>query len=163
TVRIGAAFTPTRELTIMTAVSTGYRAPHMTDLGTLGLTGSGFEVAAPDLEGRSAFIGSTADANAVSTGRPVAQVDPETSVNFDVGARYRVAKARIEGGFFVNHIDGNIQKQALILPAGAVGTTLGTEPITRQDASGIVFVALSNVPVLVRANFDKARIWGFEW
>jgi hypothetical protein len=29
--------TPTREFTIITANSTGYRAPHMTDLGTLDL------------------------------------------------------------------------------------------------------------------------------
>jgi hemoglobin/transferrin/lactoferrin receptor protein len=163
TFRLGAAVTPARGLTITTAVSTGYRAPHMTDLGTLGLTGSGFEVAAPDLEGRVAFIGSTADNTAVSTGRPVEQVDPETSVNFDVGARYSAAKARVQAGVFVNHIDGNIQKQALILPAGAVGTTLGSQPITSQNANGAVFVSLSTVPVLVRANFDKARIWGFEW
>ena len=33
------------------SASRGFRAPHMTDLGTLGLTGSGFEVAAPDVAG----------------------------------------------------------------------------------------------------------------
>ena len=41
----------------------------MTDLGTLGLTGSGFEVAAPDVAGLGGFVGTTADASAVSTGR----------------------------------------------------------------------------------------------
>ena len=64
---------------------------------------------------------------------------------------------------FVNNIDGNIQKQTLILPQGAVGTFLGTEPITSQNANGAVFVAVSANPVLVRANFDEARIWGIEW
>ncbi|HUQ49781.1 MAG TPA: TonB-dependent receptor, partial [Terriglobales bacterium] len=54
--------------------SKGFRAPHMTDLGTLGLTGSGFEVAAPDVEGLGAAVGSTADRNAVSTGSPVLQL-----------------------------------------------------------------------------------------
>jgi hemoglobin/transferrin/lactoferrin receptor protein len=63
---------------------------------------------------------------------------------------------------FVNTIDGNIQKQALILPAGAVGTLLGGEPITAQNSNGAVFVAPSTTPVLVRANFDRARIKGFE-
>ena len=163
TFRAGAALTPTPEFTIITAISTGYRAPHMTDLGTLGLTGSGFEVAAPDVEGLGGTVGSTADSSAVSTGQPVEQVISEKSVNFDVGARYRVSKARLEAGFFVNHIDGNIQKQSLILPAGAVGTTLGGQPITSQLPNGVVFVSLSTAPVLVRANFDKARIWGFEW
>jgi outer membrane receptor protein involved in Fe transport len=163
TFRVGAAWTPRSELTITTALSTGYRAPHMSDLGTLGLTGSGFEVAAPDLAGREAFVGSTADANAMSTGRPVEQVDSETSINVDVGGRYRVAKARVEAGVFVTRIDGNIQKQSLILPDGAVGTTIGGQPIVAQGPTGVVFVSLSTAPVLVRANFDKARIWGFEW
>ena len=63
---------------------------------------------------------------------------------------------------FVNHIYDNIQKQTLILPQGAVGTLLGTEPITAQNANGAVFVAAATTPVLVRANFDNARSWGFE-
>ena len=66
-------------------------------------------------------------------------------------------------GAFVNTIDGNIQKQALILPPGAVGTLLGGQPITSQNANGAVFVSLSTLPVLVRANFDHARVWGVEF
>ena len=31
-----------------------------------------------------------------------------------------------------------------------------------QNANGAVFVAATTVPVLVRANFDNARIWGIE-
>jgi hemoglobin/transferrin/lactoferrin receptor protein len=162
TVRLGATFAPTAVWQLSGAVSTGYRAPHMTDLGTLGLTGSGFEVSAPDVAGLGGFVGTTADAAAVSTGRAVAQVGPETSVNFDVGTRLRVRGLRASFGMFVNTIDGNIQKQTLILPAGAVGTLLGGEPITTQNSNGAVFVALSTTPVLVRANFDRARITGFE-
>jgi hemoglobin/transferrin/lactoferrin receptor protein len=109
------------------------------------------------------FVGSTADATAVSTGRPVEQVKPETSLNVDGGVRFRNSRFRLEFNTFSNTIDGNIQKQALILPAGAVGTTIGGEVITSQTADGAVFVAASTVPVLVRANFDKARVWGVEW
>jgi outer membrane receptor protein involved in Fe transport len=69
---------------------------------------------------------------------------------------------RLEIGGYVNTIDDNIQKQALILPSGAVGQTLGTETITQQNANGVVFVAASTSPVLVRANVDRARIWGIE-
>ena len=163
TFRVGAAFRATNELTLTAAVSSGYRAPHMTDLGTLGLTGSGFEVAAPDIAGRNATVGSTADASAVSTGRAVEQLTAESSVNYDFGARYRTDRANLLFNVFVNNIDGNIQKQTLILPQGAVGTFLGTEPITQQNANGAVFVGLSASPVLVRANFDEARVWGIEW
>ncbi|HXH06390.1 MAG TPA: TonB-dependent receptor [Vicinamibacterales bacterium] len=162
TFRAGLAYTPRSAWTLVFAVSRGYRAPHMTDLGTLGLTGSGFEVAAPDLAGRAAFVGSTADASAVSTGRPVRQVEPESSLAWDLGVHYRSPRARLFAGAFVNDIAGNIQKQALILPPGAVGTTIAGEPVIAQAPGGAVFVARSTVPVLVRANFDDARIWGVE-
>jgi hemoglobin/transferrin/lactoferrin receptor protein len=162
TFQAGAAYAPASEWTLTAALSRGYRAPHMTDLGTLGLTGSGFEVAAPDVEGRGGFVGTTADLTARSTGRPVAQVGSETSLNLDLGVRYRTTNVRAAVGGFINKIDGNIQKQSLILPPGAVGTTIGGQPITAQTANGGVLVALSTTPVLVRANFDEARIWGIE-
>ena len=162
TARLGAAVRATDEWTFTGSVSSGYRAPHMTDLGTLGLTGSGFEVAAPDVAGLNGSVGSTADASAVSTGRPVEQVESETSLNVDGAVRFRNSRVRVSAGMFVNTIDGNIQKQTLILPQGNVGTSLGGQEITSQNANGAVFVALSANPVLVRANFDRARIWGFE-
>ncbi len=93
----------------------------MTDLGTLGLTGSGFEVAAPDVAGLGGFVGTTADASAVSTGRAVAQLEPETSLQYEAGVGYRHRVWRTDLTFFVNNVHANIQKQALILPQGAVG------------------------------------------
>jgi len=44
-----------------------------------------------------------------------------------------------------------------------VGTSLGGQTITSQNANGAVFVAAATTPVLVRANFDDARVWGFEY
>ena len=162
TFRVGATFAPTATFQLIGAVSRGYRAPHATDLGTLGLTGSGYEVSAPEVEGLGGFVGTTADANAVSTGNPVEQVTSETSMNYDFGVRVTTSRFRASFGGFVNRIHGNIQKQTLILPQGNVGTLLGTEPIVLQNANGAVFVALSSNPVLVRANFDEARVKGFE-
>ncbi|HTG15567.1 MAG TPA: TonB-dependent receptor, partial [Blastocatellia bacterium] len=101
-------------------------------------------------------------ATAVSTGIPVRQVEPETSMNYELGIAYRNRHFETNFAWFLNDIDDNIVKQALILPAGAVGKTLGGTPITAQGATGIVFVAASPNPVLVRANFDDARIYGFE-
>jgi len=162
TFRIAGVLTPAEPWTILLSVSRGFRAPHMTDLGTLGLTGSGFEVAAPDVAGLNGFVGSTADATAVSTGDPVAQLEPETSLQYEAGVGYRHRSWRADLTFFVNNVHANIQKQALILPQGAVGTVIGGQTITSQTANGAVFVPASTVPVLVRANFDEARIWGIE-
>jgi hemoglobin/transferrin/lactoferrin receptor protein len=162
TFRAGVVVTPIPGFTLSGNVSRGFRAPHITDLGTLGLTGSGFEVAAPDVEGLDGTIGSTAGSNAVSTGKPVVQVEPETSISYEFGIAYRNRHFSTNFAAFINDINDNITKQALILPPGAVGTSLGGTPITAQNASGVVFVAASTNPVLVRANFDDARIYGFE-
>ncbi len=160
--RAGVIATPVAGLSLSANFSRGFRAPHITDLGTLGLTGSGFEVAAPDVAGLGGTIGSTAGSTAVSTAKPVVQVDPETSMNYEFGIGYRNKRFDTNFAWFVNDINDNITKQALILPAGAVGKSLGGTPITSQNANGVVFVAASTNPVLVRANFDDARIYGFE-
>ncbi len=162
TFRVGAVVTPAEPLNLSASVSRGFRAPHMTDLGTLGLTGSGFEIAAPDVAGMGAMIGNSAGANAASTGRQVVQLRPETSLTYEVSARYRNRTVETALSFFVNDISDNITKQALILPAGAVGLSLGGQVITSQSPTGAVFVAASSNPVLVRANYDDARLCGFE-
>ncbi|HZM88752.1 MAG TPA: TonB-dependent receptor [Blastocatellia bacterium] len=162
TFRAGIVGTPVTGLSLSANFSRGFRAPHITDLGTLGLTGSGFEVAAPDVAGLGGTVGSAAGSTAVSTGRPVAQVGPEISMNYEIGIAYRNRRFETNFAWFVNDIDDNIVKQALILPPGAVGTSLGGTPITSQGPTGVVFVAASTNPVLVRANFDDARIFGIE-
>lgn len=163
TFRAGAVLTVTPQLTVSANVARGYRAPHITDLGTVGLTGSGFEVSPAAIAGLGGTIGSTADASAVSLGQPADALSPEKSLSYEGAVRFR------RGGFdsglavFVNDIDGNLQKQALILPQGAVGTRLGDQVVNRQTAAGAVFVPLNaTVPVLINANFDDARIWGVE-
>jgi hemoglobin/transferrin/lactoferrin receptor protein len=162
TFRAGGVVTPSEPWALLLTASRGFRAPHMTDLGTLGLTGSGFEVAAPDLNGMDGFVGTTADAIAVSSKAPVAQVGAETSLQYDATLRYRRLRFRSALSFFVNNVYDNIQKQTLILPPGAVGRSLGGSPIIAQNANGAVFVAAATTPVLVRANVDNAQIWGIE-
>jgi hemoglobin/transferrin/lactoferrin receptor protein len=162
TYRAGALFTPDDRWTMTLSVSRGFRAPHMTDLGTLGLTGAGFEVAAPDVAGLGGFVGTTADASARSTGDPVRQLGPETSLQYEGSVSYRRRSWRSDVTLFVNGISDNIQKQALILPPGVVGLALGGQVIASQSAGGAVFVPATTVPVLVRANFDNARIRGIE-
>jgi outer membrane receptor protein involved in Fe transport len=162
TFRAGAVVTPNEVWTVTGNVSRGFRAPHMTDLGTLGLTGSGFEIASPDVAGLDAQIGTTADPSAVSTGRPVEQLRAETSLTYEGAVRFRRKTFDADVTLFANGVHDNIQKVAVILPQGAVGQTLGGTPIVSQNANGAVFVAATTVPVLVRTNFDRARIWGVE-
>jgi hemoglobin/transferrin/lactoferrin receptor protein len=163
TFRAGTVITPLEGLSFVFNIARGLRAPHITDLGTLGLTGDGFEVAASDVAGLNGFVGSSAAASAVSTGLPVAQLEPESSLTYDFGVRFHNRRVDTDFAFFINDIDNNIQKQALILPQGAVGLRLGDQIISQQLANGTVFVPIAPAtPVLVRANFDEARLYGFE-
>ncbi|MGH2687718.1 MAG: TonB-dependent receptor plug domain-containing protein, partial [Actinomycetota bacterium] len=78
TFRAGAVLTPGGGgLRFAAYVARGYRVPNITDLGTFGLTGSGYEVSNREVDGREATVGSTASATAVSTGEAVRVLDPE--------------------------------------------------------------------------------------
>lgn len=162
TFRAGASWTFVPGMQLTGNVSSGYRAPHITDLGTLGFTGAGFEVAAPDVAGLGAEIGDTADADAVTTGRSVEQLDPESTLTYEIGYRAQRETWELQASVFLTRVDDNITKQTLILPQGAVGTVIGGEPIVDQNANGAVFVAGASNPVLVRANFDDAEVFGVE-
>lgn len=141
----------------------GFRYPSMTDLGTLGLTGDGFEVDSFASLALGGTIGTTAGTDAVSTGIPVEKQRSEFSNNFDLSLRYENRRFDTEFTVFRLDIEDAITKQALILPQGAVGKFLGSDQIVSQSASGVVFVAASAVPVLVRANYTAAKLYGFEY
>lgn len=161
--RIGTVIRATDELRFAFNYSRGFRYPSMTDLGTLGLTGDGFEVDHITAGALGGTIGTTAGSTAVSTGLPVAKQESEFSNNYDFSVRYQ--KKRVDSTFTVFRLDieNAITKQALILPAGAAGQMLGSDVITNQLPNGVVFVAASSSPVLVRANFTAAKLWGVEY
>ncbi len=161
--RIGGVVTISDELRIFSNYSRGFRYPSMTDLGTLGLTGDGFEVdftAATNLGGT---IGNTADSNAISTGLPVEKQRSEISNNYDFGFRYQRKRFDTELTVFLIDLEDTITKQSLILPQGAVGQFLGDQQITNQLPNGVVFVSIAENPVLVRANYTSARLFGLEY
>jgi outer membrane receptor protein involved in Fe transport len=162
TFRAGAVWTVAGPVSLAANVSSGFRAPDVTDLGTFGLTGSGYEVSNREVEGLGATVGTTADATSVSTGRAVEVLSPETSLSYEITLRWRSRRVRADVTAFQSDIDDNVAKQSLILPQGAVGLLLAGEPIVRQLESGVVFVTVSPNAVLVRANFDEARIRGLE-
>jgi len=162
--RVGLVVTSEKHISIPFNYSRGFRAPNITDLGTLGLTGDGFEADFNSSSALGGTIGTTAGTDAVSTNIPVRRQRSEVSNNFDIGLRFRHKRFDSDFTWFVIDINGAIVKQALILPPGSTGKFLGSEQITFQDpARGWVLVALSTAPVLIRANFTDARIHGVEY
>ncbi len=161
--RVGFVATPAKPVSIAFNYSRGFRAPNITDLGTLGLTGDGFEADFDSANALGGSIGTTAGNDAVTTGIAVQRQRSEVSNNFDLGVRVRYQRFDTDLTWFLTDINGAIVKQALILPAGSVGKLLGDQPIINQNTNGAVFVSLSTAPVLIRANFSDARIWGLEY
>jgi hemoglobin/transferrin/lactoferrin receptor protein len=142
--RIGAVLRPSSGLSVHSYVSRGFRAPSITDLGTLGLQGNGnFEVNVYDIPG----------------GGPLA---PELSANVDLGFKLRGKGLVFELTGFRSEISQLVVSQTLLLPAGAVGQRVAGELITSQRPDGAVFVALSNNVVQVKRNQDQARFLGLE-
>lgn len=140
----------------------GFRAPNTTDLGIIGLVGTGFEVDAATAASIGGLIGTTAGTDAVSSGIPVTRLGPEISDSFDLSLRFTHTRFRAELTGFTNKLKDVYFDQALVLPPGAVGTFLGSERIISQNANGLVFVAIATSPVLVRVNYDDARFNGVE-
>ena len=162
--RIGAVVRVYGGFDIAGKYTRGFRAPNTTDLGILGLVGSGFEVDSATAASRGGFIGTTAGGDAVSTGIPVASLGPEYSDSFDLSFRYTSRRFSGELTGFTTKLKDVYFDQALVLPPGATGTFLGSEQIISQNAAGLVFVAAApTTPVLVRVNFDDARFNGVEF
>jgi hemoglobin/transferrin/lactoferrin receptor protein len=162
--RIGAVLNVSGGFDIAGKYTRGFRAPNTTDLGVIGLVGTGFEVDADDAAGRGGFIGTTAGGDAVSTGIPVTRLRPEYSDSFDLSFRYTSRRFGAELTGFTIKLKDVYFDQALVLPPGATGTFLGSDQIILQSPAGLVFVAAAPTsPVLVRVNFGDARLNGVEF
>lgn len=161
--RVGAAVRITGPIFTHGRYSRGFRAPNITDLGTLGLQGNGaFEANPNDAMAIGGTIGDRADDRARPTGRSVERLRPETNDNYEGGFSVQHPRVRAEFTAFRMELGNSIVSQALLLPPGAVGQNFGGQTIIRQLTSGAVFVPLSTGPVLVRANYFGARIQGVE-
>jgi len=160
--RAGAVLTLGGGFDLAVKYARGFRAPNTTDLGIIGLVGTGFEVDATTAAGMGGFIGTTAGADAVTTGIPVTRLEAETTDSFDFSLRFSHRRGSFEVVGFTSKLNNVYFDQALVLPPGAVGKFLGSEQITAQNANGLVFVAVATSPVLVRVNFDDARFNGVE-
>ena len=162
--RIGAVINVGGGFDIAAKYARGFRAPNTTDLGIVGLVGTGFEVNSLTAASLGGFIGTTAGGDAVSTGIPITRLTPEISDNFDLSLRYTSRRFAAELTGFTNKLNDVYFDQALILPAGAVGKFLGSEQIVSQNSRGWVSVGVApGSPVLVRVNYDAARINGVEF
>jgi hemoglobin/transferrin/lactoferrin receptor protein len=163
TFNTGLVFSVNQHLNLTANVSRGFRAPNVNDFGSIGVSGLGFEITPEEGARLNGLVGRF-DVNRPEQGeaRPVQQLRAESLYNYEAGLKLRTR--RIEGSLsvFDSELTNFIERRVLLLPQGAVGTTVGGQQVIRQDATGAIFTALSSAPVFVRANASHIRMSGFE-
>lgn len=162
TFQTGASYRLVSWMTVFASFSRGFRAPNTNDYSSVGLTSNGFEVSPEQGEAAGGLVGTTANSAAASSGIPVQQLVPERLYDVEGGARFHVGRVYGSVTTFQYNLSDFITKRTLILPAGAVGQTIGGATITQQLASGAVITAVDPRPVITRANIGEVRIRGFE-
>ena len=162
TFNVGAVLRVTDFFRLTGTVGRGFRAPNTTDFSAVGLTSNGFEVSPGEAGKAGALIGSTADATALSTGHAASVLLPERAMNYELGAKFQTRRATLSLSAFHYTVSDFITKRTLLLAPGAVGSSIGGEPIVVQAPGGAVFTPLDPRPVLVRANVGQVRVRGFE-
>lgn len=132
----------------------GFRAPNLNDLGSVGLTGNGFEV--PVEEASGALVAVDASETALSRGVAARPLQPEKLHNVESGLRWRLGRWRASGQYFYARLSDPIARRTLLLPVGAVPASLGGQPLTvlaptaAQKAQGVVAVATPVDPRAVK-------------
>lgn len=153
----------TRDLRLTGSAARGFRAANASDLGAIGVSGGGgFEIApstAAELGGR---VGTSDANNAVSTGRSVGALGPESVMAYEAGLRFSRARMSASATFFDLELRDAIQRRAVIFESNVVGTVISGREIVRQDDAGRAFIAIDPRPIATRVNSSRGRIQGLD-
>ncbi len=146
----------------------GFRAPNLNDLGAIGLNDLGYEI--PASEAAGAMMGTSAGETALSLGKPVRALVPESMVNFESGITLTGHRTHLRIQAFQASLHHPIVRRTLVFAAGSYPSSLaGMEvqpiaPTPAQAAQGIVTVSPLFDPRAIKAfvNEGRARYRGVE-
>ena len=163
TFNAGAIYSATPNLTFTVSVSRGFRAANAFDFGAIGLSGgAGFEISPQRAVELSGVRGSTDGATAISTGRPVGDLNPERLMSYDAGVRWRTGRLSTSLTAFDLEFHDAIERRTLIFPSSILGLDLSGYTVIRQDDIGRAYVAGEARPIVTRVNVTRSRIRGYE-
>lgn len=162
TFNVGAVLRVTGALNATASVSRGFRAPNAFDLGAIGISGGGFEVAPGEARDLGAEIGSSDGPDATSTGLPVDQLDAEVLYAYETGLKLQTPTLTASLTGFDLELRDIIQRRTAIFPQPVVGEVIAGFEVVRQDEAGRAFVAEDPRPIATRVNVDRARVRGIE-
>jgi hemoglobin/transferrin/lactoferrin receptor protein len=160
----------TSALQLHGVVARGFRAPNMSDLGTVGLTGALFEVPAEEAAAAGGLLSSDSGDGALPLGPKMGALKPERlfSYEFGLGVRTRRAVTRVQ--FFDMELYDPVTGRTVLFPAGAVPPSLAGTPVTpleqtpAQRTAGVTAVVTQYSPRAVRSNVNdgRSRYYGVE-
>lgn len=163
TYNAGLVYGLTRRVNLTFTTSRGFRAPNSADLGSIGLSGGGgFGITPSRAAALGGRMGSTSGTDAVSTGLDIPALKPEVLYAYEGGVK--VSFAHVGGSVSAYDLEykDSIVARAIVFPAGIVGQTISGFLVTKQDASGIAYIAQDARPINTRVNVDHARIRGVD-
>jgi len=170
TFNASAAYRIAGPLSAFGLVSRGFRAPNTSDLGTVGLSGQGYEVPSASAVAAGALLSDSSSETAVSLGRRLTAVRPETLMNYEAGLRVRTHKLYARAQGFWADFGNPIQRRTLLFakdgaPDAVDGYPVAALPQTAtQAAQGVVMVAYAADPRALKTfvNDGKALYYGLE-
>ena len=162
TFNTGAVWSLGPALNVTASVSRGFRAANAFDLGAIGVSGGGFEIAPREAAALEALVGSNDGATAVSTGTPVASLGPESMYAFEGGVKLRTRRVAGSLVLFDLELQDAIARRTAIFPQGITGSAVAGYPIVSQDAEGRAYVSIDPRPIVTRVNVERGRIHGLE-
>ena len=163
TFNTGLVYSINEHFNLTANLSRGFRAPNVSDFGSVGISGIGFEITPEEGERLGGFVGRFDPSKPEGTGqKPIGQLKPEKNYTYDVGVKFRSSRGSATLAVFDSELSDLIERRVVLLPQGATGTLIGEQQIIRQDSTGAVYTALSSSPVFVRANASRVRLRGVE-
>ena len=152
----------TDAMNVTVVVSRGFRAANAFDLGSIGISGNGFEITSEVASNLGGLIGDSDGADAMSTGLPIADLRPESAINIEASIKLRTPRFSGSLNVFNLELRDILQRRTAIFPSPIVGTTVAGFTVIRQDAAGRAFIKDDPRPIVTRANGDRARVIGTE-
>ncbi len=160
----------TRSFMVHATAGRGFRAPNVSDLGSVGLSGLGYEVTAADALAAGALLGNSAGEGSLPSRRQVQDLRAETLLNYDLGLSWRSSRLSVRAQTFRSSFADPITRRTLLFNAKQPPTSVAGLPVVvvpptpAQQAAGVVSVAPTIDPRSMKtiANDGAARYSGFD-
>ncbi len=163
TFNAGLSWQASRLVGVNLLVGRGFRAPNLYDLSSIGLVTLAYEVPSYEAIAVGALMGADGGDGALSTGKPVEKLVPESLLNYELGLNFRTSRFHSRIQAFDAELLNPISGRTLLFPADRVPATIADIPVTpippsaKQKAQGIVAVATPLGPRAMKCSVNDGR------